>query len=61
MEAQLKFVKSNKEGLKMENHFENGSVSSIGFRGMFFFVLNSLLDIEDEVLELISIDALSIR
>ena len=45
----------------MENHFENGSVSSIGFRGMFFFVLNSLLDIEDEVLELISIDALSIR
>ena len=61
MEAQLKFVNSNKEGLKLENHFENGSVNLIGIRGIFFFVLNGLLDIKDEVLELISIDSLSIR
>ena len=25
MEAQLKFVKSNREGLQMENYFENES------------------------------------
>ena len=61
MKAQLKFVKSNKESLKIENQFENGSVNLIGFRGLFFFVLNGLLDIKDEALELISIDSLSIR
>ena len=54
-------LKTNKEGLKMEIHFENESVSLIRFRGMFLFVLNGLLDIKDEVLEHISIDWLNIR
>ena len=55
MEAQLKFVKSNKEGLKMENHLKMKVVSLITFTGMFLFSLNGLSNIKDEVLELISI------
>ena len=54
-------LKTNKEGLKMEIHFENESLSLIRFRGMFLFVLNGWLDIKDEVLELISIDWLNFR
>ena len=59
MEAQLKFVKSNKEGLKMENHLKMKVVSLITFTGMFLFSLNGLSNIKDEVLELISIIWLS--
>ena len=54
-------LKTNKEGLKMEIHFENESLNLIRFRGMFLFVLNGWLDIKDEVLELISIDWLNFR
>lgn len=57
MEAQLRFVKSNKEGLKMENYLKMKVVSLITFRGMFLFSLNGL---KDEVLELISINWLII-
>ena len=47
MEAQLKFVKSNRKGV--ENYFKTES-------GGLDFMLNGLLHIKDEVLELSSIN-----
>ena len=44
------FVKSNKEGLKIEN-LKMKVVSLIRFRGLFPFGLNDLLNMKDKVLE----------
>ena len=52
------FVKSNKEGLKIEN-LKMKVVSLIRFRGLYPFGLNDLLNIKDEVLKHNSIAWLS--
>lgn len=56
MEAQLKFVNINKEGLKMENHFEDELVQSY-----VLIWLYGLLDMKNEVTKLNRIDWLGIQ
>ena len=54
MEAQLKFVKSNRKGV--ENYFKTESGELDWIWRYVPFMLNGLLHIKDEVLELSSID-----
>ena len=56
MEAQLKFVNINKEGLKMENHFEDELVQR--YVPIWSY---GLLDIKNEVSKLNRIDWLGIQ
>ena len=59
MEAQLKFVKSNRKGV--ENYFKTESGELDQIWRYVPFMLNGLLHIKDEVLELVVLISLVLR